>query len=57
MDVFQEDPHPLLDSDQYWGLTNEEFKLKFCSEYKKKRKRKVLLNLIIQELRGENEMG
>jgi hypothetical protein len=48
------DPYPLLDMKINWGLTDEEFKLKYAGgKWAKKRKRIELLQAIIDELREE----
>ena len=53
----ERDPFPFLDSDKDWGLTDEEFKLKYAGgKYKRKRERKALLIAIMEELWGENKM-
>ena len=48
----ERDPYPFLNTDQNWGLTDEEFKLKHSKKYKERRRREALLQEIIQELRG-----
>ena len=53
----EKDPYPLLDSNRNWGLTDEEFKLRFAGgKYEKKRKRIMLLKAIIESMRGQNEV-
>ncbi len=52
------DPFPFLDGDKDWGLTDEEFKLKYAGgKYRRRREREELLRLIIKEMRGEYELG
>lgn len=51
------DPYPFLDADQPWGLTDEEYKLRHAGgKYRRKREQIALLEEIIQELRGIDEM-
>lgn len=53
----EKDPFPFLDNHRSWGLTDEEFKLKYAGgKYEKKRKKIELLNAIIDEVRGTDEV-
>lgn len=54
---YERDPFPFLENFQNWGLTDEEFKLKYAGgKYKRKRERIALLKEIIEELRGKDEL-
>ena len=51
------DPFPFLDMNQPWGLTDEEFKLKYAGgRWKRRREKIALLKEIIEELRGNYEL-
>lgn len=53
----ERDPFPFLENFQNWGLTDEEFKLKYASgKYRERREEEALLLEIIKELGGESEL-
>lgn len=53
----ERDPYPLLDLDQNWGLTDEEFNSQYGIEKESKRSRnKQLLKEIIKLYGGESEL-
>ncbi len=51
------DPYPLLDNGQNWGLTDEEFKLRFGGgKYAIQRRKIRLLNIIINDVKEKDEL-
>ena len=53
----EKDPYPFLNTDQNWGLTNDEFKLKYAGgKWKRRREELLLLQEIIKDMGDENEV-
>lgn len=52
----EKDPFPFLENYQNWGLTDEEFILKFGKEKQDRRKRKQVLKSIVKSLGGESAL-